>query len=79
MSWGRKQFRSEVKQPRHARVSLSGISCADCNVELPATFPIAEHDGRCRHCFSSLYGSAPFVGGEQLVHFEVVNGLLVAL
>ncbi len=56
MSWNRRQFRKERKQPRHARTSLCVVHCADCGRELRMTHLVIRFGERCRGCWQQFVG-----------------------
>jgi hypothetical protein len=59
MGWLATQYKQVRKEPRHARVRLDVIVCADCRRPLPQTHQIAQFGERCRQCWKSLVVLVP--------------------
>lgn len=66
MSWYRTQYKSERRQPRHARVHLSALYCEDCGNKLHETHMVSQFGGRCRPCWHALAVEVPGMGTTSL-------------
>jgi hypothetical protein len=62
MGWFATQYKPVRKEPRHARVRLDVIVCADCRRPLSQTHQTAHFGERCRPCWKSLV--VPVPGGS---------------